>query len=217
MDFSGLGVVEGSKAKRVLQVACCFQEECEMGKLSEEEIKQAHVGEVPELNNTVLLEEYNREWPAQFEILSAIIKKALSHLEISLNHVGSTSVPGLAAKPIIDMVLEVPDSTDESSYVSHLVDVGFELWIREPDWFEHRLLKYENPSTNLHVFTKGCSEVSKMIRFRDHLRTSPSDFELYLATKRKLAAKKWKYTQNYADAKSEVVQDITGRIGRGKN
>ena len=123
-------------------------------------------------------------------------------------------MPGLAAKPIIDIVLTVADSDDEAAYVPALETAGFVLRIREPDWFGHRLLKGPDTDTNVHVFSAGCPEVRRMLAFRDHLRLDDADRELYERTKRKLAARRWRYVQHYANAKSEVVAEIMIRAER---
>jgi GrpB-like predicted nucleotidyltransferase (UPF0157 family) len=125
--------------------------------------------------------------------------------------VGSTAVPGLSAKPIIDIVLGVEDSADENSYLSDLEAAGYVLRIREPDWFEHRLLKGPGTDINLHVFTNGSEEIDRMILFRDHLRTDSDDRMLYGSVKRDLAAQQWQRVQDYADAKSPVVGEIMKR------
>jgi GrpB-like predicted nucleotidyltransferase (UPF0157 family) len=130
---------------------------------------------------------------------------------VRLEHAGSTSVPGLPAKPIIDMVLEVPDSADEPAYVPDMEAAGFVLRIREPEWFEHRVFKGPETNINLHVFSAECAEVDRMLLFRDWLRTNAADRELYTSAKRELAARDWKYVQQYADAKTTVVQEIMAR------
>ena len=130
-----------------------------------------------------------------------------------IEHVGSTSVPGLAAKPIIDMLLVVPDPADEPSYVPALEAAGYRLHIREPHWFEHRMLRGGGTELNLHVLPPGCSEIERMTGFRDHLRSNAEDRELYERTKRELAAQVWAYGQNYADAKTEVIDEIAARAG----
>jgi GrpB-like predicted nucleotidyltransferase (UPF0157 family) len=114
---------------------------------------------------------------------------------------------------LIDINLVVADTTDENAYVPPLEAIGYKLRIREPDWFEHRLLRGYDPPVNLHVFNPGCEELERMLRFRDHLRTNDEDRELYLRTKRELAAKEWTYVQDYADAKTEIVQEILERAG----
>ncbi len=120
-------------------------------------------------------------------------------------------VHGLPAKPIIDIALEVPDSTDEAAYVPQLEAEGYLLRIREVDWFQHRLFKGPDVNVNLHTFSAGGAEVDRMLVFRDWLRTSAADRELYTHTKRELAARDWKYMQQYADAKTAVVKEIMAR------
>jgi GrpB-like predicted nucleotidyltransferase (UPF0157 family) len=132
---------------------------------------------------------YDPAWPAIFEGEAAKVRAALGEAAMEVHHAGSTSVPGLCAKPIVDMVLVVADSADEASYVPALEGAGFALRIREPDWFEHRLLKGADPAVNLHVFSAGCPEIARMLAFRDRLRTNQADRRLYEATKRDLAAR----------------------------
>jgi GrpB-like predicted nucleotidyltransferase (UPF0157 family) len=144
-------------------------------------------------------------------LLAKRIKAALGNRALNVDHVGSTSVPGLIAKPIIDILLVVADSADEPSYVPALEAAGYILRIREPDWHQHRLFKGPDTNINLHVFTQGSEEIQRTLLLRDWLRTNKADCELYARTKRSLASKKWKYVQNYADAKSEVVTTILER------
>lgn len=161
------------------------------------------------------LHEYDPIWPKQFAIEANAIKSALGHAAMRIEHVGSTSIAGLAAKPIIDIVLEVPDSTNEAAYVPALEAAGYEFRFREPAWWQHRFLKRTNPAVNLHVFTTSCPEVERMLRFRDRLRSDESDRQLYEQTKRTLADRDWKTVQNYADAKSEIVEAILARADSG--
>jgi GrpB-like predicted nucleotidyltransferase (UPF0157 family) len=163
------------------------------------------------LNVPVILADYDPEWPAWYDTLAGRVRAALGGRVVALHHAGSTSVPGLAAKPLIDMLLEVTDSADEAAYVPDLEAADFVLRIREPEWFEHRLLKSATPAANLHVYTAGEEEVRRMLAFRDHLRRDSADRALYEATKRALAARTWAVTQDYADAKTDVVAEIMGR------
>jgi GrpB-like predicted nucleotidyltransferase (UPF0157 family) len=128
-----------------------------------------------------------------------------------IEHIGSTSVPGLSAKPIIDIVLVVDSSADEATYVPALEAGGYVLRIREPNWHEHRLFKGPDTNINLHVHTSGCPEIDRMLLFRDWLRGNEADRTLYERTKRALAARDWTYTQDYADAKTAVVEAIIAR------
>lgn len=182
--------------------------------MTEEQILAATVGERQPHNSTIYMTAYDPEWPALFARLETQIREALGVAVLLLEHVGSTSVPGLSAKPVIDMVLAVADSSDEASYVSALEEKGYRLRIREPNWYEHRLLKPPDIKGHLHVFSAGCAEIERMLLFRDWLRNHADDRLLYEETKRGLAARTWKYTQNYADAKSQVIREILDRARR---
>ena len=173
------------------------------------------IEEPPRVDGPISLVEYDPAWPVTFEAGAARIRSALGRTAALIEHAGSTAVPGLAAKPIIDIVLGVPNSTDEGAYVPPLEAVGYRLVIREPGWYEHRLLKGTDPAVNVHVFSIGCEEIEAMLRFRDRLRHHPGDLELYLRTKRQLAARTWTYVQDYADAKSEVIREIRERALSG--
>lgn len=133
---------------------------------------------------------------------------ALRARALRIEHAGSTSVPSLPAKPTIDIVLVVENSADEPGYVTDLERADYVLRIREPDWYEHRMFKGPDTDVNLHVFSFDRAEVERMLLFRDWLRGNPSDRELYARTKLQLAQEGWKYVQNYADAKSAVIQEI---------
>ena len=173
------------------------------------------IGELKPLVAPVLVVDYDPGWPSLFEREAERIRGALGARVVLLEHAGSTSVVGLPAKPLIDMILAVPDSSDEASYVPALEAAGYVLRIREPHWFEHRVFKGPDTDVNLHVFTAGCTEIDQMLLFRDWLRAHPDDRELYATTKRELATREWKYIQNYADAKTEVVHQILARA-RGR-
>jgi GrpB-like predicted nucleotidyltransferase (UPF0157 family) len=129
---------------------------------------------------------------------------------MAVAHVGSTSVPGLAAKPVIDILLVVANPADEPAYLPHLEAAGFRLVIREPDWHQHRVLKGPETNVNLHVFGANSPEIRRMLLFRDRLRTHDEERELYERTKRDLAVRQWAYVQDYADAKTSVVEAIDG-------
>ena len=169
------------------------------------------IGGPRRLTGRLEIRDYDPEWPSLYLQEENRIRGALGDRVVLASHAGSTSVPGLAAKPIIDIVLEVPDSADEPAYVPDLEAAGYVLRIREPNWFEHRLLRAGRGGVNLHVFSAGCPETDRMVRFRDHLRRNVADRDLYAATKRDLAGRDWKYMQQYADAKTGVVEEIMAR------
>ena len=179
---------------------------------TDEEMAAAHVsGKATVHNDTVYLAQYDPAWPAQYEAEAVKIRAALGERALVLEHVGSTSIPGLRAKPVLDILLAVADSADEPSYVAALAGQGYRLHIREPDWEQHRLLKGLEPAVNLHVFTQGSPEIARMIAFRDRCRTHPEEKRLYEETKRALAGRVWRYVQHYANAKGEVVEAIIAR------
>jgi len=178
---------------------------------SEEYLRAVTLGEVKPHDAPVHLVPYDPGWPSLYELLAERIRGALGAGVITLEHVGSTSVPGLCAKPVIDVLLVVPDSKDEGTYVPMLEAQGFALHIREPGWFEHRLLKGRDIAANVHVFSAGCEEPARMLAFRDRLRSHEGDRQAYESKKRELAARTWRHVQHYADAKSEVVREILER------
>ena len=181
---------------------------------AERRIRAATIGEPERLSGLIELVPYDSTWPAQYEREAARVRATLGERALRLEHVGSTSVPGLSAKPIIDMLLVVDDSSVEASYVPEMEREGYTLRIREPDWYEHRLFKGPDADINLHVFSVGCPEIDRMIGFRDHLRTDAADRELYQRTKRELAARRWNYVQEYADAKTRGDRVDHRRFGR---
>ncbi|WP_116049247.1 GrpB family protein [Amycolatopsis palatopharyngis] len=177
---------------------------------SDDEIESIWVGGAPVLNSTVTLADYDPAWPALYEREADRIRRALGERVRVLEHVGSTAVPGLCAKPRIDILLVVPDSDDEDAYLPELEDAGYYLVIREPG-DGHRALKGPDTDVNLHVYSPDSGEIERYLTFRDHLRADAADRDLYANTKRELAARTWAYIQHYADAKNDVVDEILRR------
>lgn len=155
--------------------------------------------------------EYDPRWPEMFATEAERIRAVLAERALRIEHAGSTAVPGLAAKPVIDIVLVVADSRDEPEYTPALESAGYHLCIREPEWFEHRMFKGSQPETNLHVFSRGCPEIERMLIFRDWLRANATDRDLYARTKLALSRKRWDRVQDYADAKTAIVAQIMAR------
>lgn len=178
---------------------------------TEEQIRATQIGELKPLAGPIQLVDYDPAWPRLFEREAERVRAALGERVLMLEHVGSTSVPGLAAKPIIDMQMVVANSADESSYVPALEAAGYVLQIREPDWYEHRVFKGPDTNINLHIYSPGCPEINRVLLFRNWLRSHEADRQLYERTKRELARRDWKYVQNYADAKTAVIEEIVVR------
>ena len=179
--------------------------------MSEEQLRMVTIGELQAVNGPIRLVKYDPAWPALFEKEGTRIITALGGRVVSIEHVGSTAVPGLAAKPRIDILLVLADTADEAAYVPALEAAGYVLRIREPEWHEHRVFKGPETDVNLHCFSVGCPEIQRMLAFRDRLRSNEEDRLLYERTKLGLAARTWKYVQEYADAKTAVVEEILSR------
>jgi GrpB-like predicted nucleotidyltransferase (UPF0157 family) len=177
---------------------------------TEDELRASLVGGPPS-SGPVVLVDYDPDWPRLFAREAERIRDALGSRALLIEHAGSTSVPGLAAKPVIDIVLVVADSADEAAYLPALKAAGYVLRVREPEWFEHRLLKGPDTSVNVHVFSPDSPEIERMLLFRDWLRRNEADRALYERAKRELAQKEWEYVQHYANAKSDVVEQIIAR------
>jgi GrpB-like predicted nucleotidyltransferase (UPF0157 family) len=178
---------------------------------TDSQIRAHTIGELKPLSGRILLAAYDPHWPSLFSREAARTRSVLGDLVLQIEHIGSTSVPSLIAKPIIDILLIVARSADEASYVPALEAAGYRLRIREPDWHEHRMFKGPDTDINLHVFSLGCPEIDRVLIFRDWLRSNPPDREAYARTKLALAQKEWKYVQNYADAKTAVIEEIIAR------
>ncbi len=155
--------------------------------------------------------DYDPAWPARFAAEAARIRAALGARILRLEHAGSTSVPGLGAKPVLDILLVVADSRDEAAYAPPLQAASFRLTLREPHWHEHRMFEGAGVRANLHVFSAGCPEIERMLVFRDWLRAHAADRELYLRAKRALAPQPWPTVQDYAHAKTGVIEAILAR------
>ena len=162
----------------------------------------------------IVIVDYDPRWPGKFQEHAAILSRALGSKAIAVEHVGSTSVPGLAAKPIIDIDVLVEDSTDESAYLPNLLAAGYVLRVREPDWHEHRMFRTPELDVHVHIFSPGCVEVARHLAFRDRLRSHAEDRLRYEALKRKLAKEDWPDMNAYARAKSELVEEILARAAQ---
>lgn len=154
------------------------------------------------------LHEYDPAWTVTFTEHRDRILRAVGPLDVRVEHIGSTSVPGLAAKPIVDLVVVVPDVTDESAYLEPLLGAGYELRVREPG---HRLVRTPARDVHVHVYERGATAVEDYLLLRDRLRSDPDDRALYEQTKRALLSGTWDDMNDYADAKTDVIRAVMGR------
>ncbi len=181
----------------------------------EERARKVVIGEIePE---AIVVADYDPAWPERFRREEARIRAALGEAALAVEHIGSTSVPGLAAKPIVDVLLVVEDSGDEASYVPRLEAAGYVLRVREPDFDEHRMLRTPAKDVHVHVYSAGSPEIERYGLLRERLREDEGDRELYARTKRALAAEEWPSMQHYAQAKTEVIEGIIARAAAARS
>jgi len=156
----------------------------------------------------VTIVDYDADWPRKFETHVNIISGAIGSGALQIEHIGSTSVPGLAAKPIVDILVVVTNSADESAYLPPLEAAGYQLRVREPDWNEHRMLRTPEKDVHVHIYSAGCKEIERYLTFRNRLRRNLKDRIRYEETKRTLVGKDWADRNDYANAKTEVIESI---------
>lgn len=154
------------------------------------------------------LHSYDHRWVSIYLDHRRQILDAVAPIHIDIEHIGSTSVPGLAAKPIIDIVVTVDDITAEEDYLDPLLAAGYELRVREPG---HRLVRTPERDVHVHLLERGDPAVDEYLLLRDHLRSNAEDRALYESTKRTLLSRRWDDMNDYADAKTDVILTINER------
>lgn len=157
----------------------------------------------------IAIVEPDAAWPATFAAVRDRIVGVLGERALVVDHVGSTAVPGLAAKPVIDIDLAVADTDDEDAYVPALEALGFVLRVREPWWLGHRCLVSAEPAVNLHVWPPDSPEAARHRIFRDWLRVDETDRERYADVKRAVAADG--LMSAYNARKEGVIREIYAR------
>jgi GrpB-like predicted nucleotidyltransferase (UPF0157 family) len=159
----------------------------------------------------IAIVDYDPAWPERFTALRAPLLDALAGVAVRIEHVGSTSVPGLAAKPIIDIQVGAERPDDEELFVPLLAPLGYELRVREP---AHLMFRPAARDVHLHVWKAGSEEERATLVFRDWLRHTPDDRERYERVKRELATRVWADMDAYATAKTPVIAEILARAER---
>ena len=130
---------------------------------------------------------------------------------MQIEHIGSTSVPGLGAKAIVDILLVVKNSADEASYLPAMEAAGYVLRVREPEFDEHRMFRTPERDVHVHVFSEGSKEIGRYLDFRDHLRANEGDRKRYEDLKRTLAKRDWENMDAYAVAKGELIEEMIAK------
>lgn len=161
----------------------------------------------------LVLADYDPQWPEAYAEQERRIRGALGPAAVQVEHIGSTSVPGLAAKPVIDVLVTVEDITAEEDYLDQLLNVGYALRVREPG---HRLVRTPARDVHVHVMEVADEDADEYLLFRDRLRVDPEDRDLYEATKRALIEQDWADMNAYAEAKTEVIAGIKERARQSR-
>ena len=159
----------------------------------------------------IVIEAYSSVWPELFEEHRRRITEALGAGACRVDQIGSTAVAGLAAKPIIDVQVSVPDVEDESSYLARLEAAGYRLRVRE---MGHRMLRTPELDVHIHVCDSGSDWERRHLLLRDWLRESAADRQAYAALKIELQGQDWETMNHYAEAKSMLIAEMTIRAER---
>jgi putative glutamine amidotransferase len=152
-------------------------------------------------------------WPAAFEAEAERIRAALGDVAVRVEHVGSTAVPGLTAKPIIDIQVSVDAMAPRDRFVEPLVELGYRF-VADPTDVEHEFLSRDVDGVRthqIHVCPAGSEWERRHLRFRDHLRTHPDDAAAYAELKRGLAADHPNDVFSYVDGKTSFIREIEAR------
>ncbi len=156
----------------------------------------------------VRLVPYRAEWPVRFARERARIAAALGATAVLIEHIGSTSVPGLDAKPIVDILVGVA-APDDPAVRAALEGAGYVLRVDEGP--EHRMFRTPERDVHVHLWVVGSPEVSAYLEFRDRLRASDADRDAYARLKHELATHEWDDINDYADAKGPLIGEILER------
>ena len=181
-------------------------------------MKKSSVGRRPDVTAVELvggiepleleLHDYDERWVGLYLDHRRRILDALAAANVGVEHIGSTSVPGLAAKPIIDIVVTVDDITAEEDYLVPVLAAGYELRVREPG---HRLVRTPDRDVHVHIYETNAQAVTDYLLLRDRLRDDADDRALYARTKRELISQGFDDMNAYSDAKTEVIAAIVAR------
>ena len=181
----------------------------------EARLREVLIGGIEAPNIVVV--DYDPTWPERFHQEAERIWTALGGTVRRIEHIGSTSVPDLAAKPIVDILLVVDNSGDETSYAPVLGRAGYVLRVREKDFHEHRMFRTATKDVHVHVYSPDSPEIDRYLLLRDRLRVNKEDRKLYARTKRELAERDWPSMQHYAEAKTEIIEEILVRAAEARS
>jgi GrpB-like predicted nucleotidyltransferase (UPF0157 family)/GNAT superfamily N-acetyltransferase len=166
------------------------------------------------MNRKVEVVPYDPNWPAMFEKEAKLIRQALGDNCIAIHHIGSTSVPGLSAKPVIDILPVVKDILAVDQRTSYMESLGYEAKGENGMAFRRFFQKGTSERTHhVHVYEEGDPEVDRYLKFRNWLRSHPEDAKAYASLKASLAQKFPQDILKYCFGKDEFVASIDAKDG----
>lgn len=165
---------------------------------------------------SIKIVDHDPRWAQKFREHEETIRRTVGKGALRIEHIGSTSVPGLGAKPIVDILLVVNNSTEEASYLPALEAAGYALRVREPEFQEHRMFRTPERDVHIHVFSEGAKEIARYLDFREHLRRDEVDRQRYQELKRELAKLDWESVAAYAAAKGGLIEELIAKARRAK-
>lgn len=164
----------------------------------------------------VVIVEYRPEWPTLYHKEKESIQKAIGHIAIAIEHIGSTAVPSLGAKPTIDIMVGLHHLVDAEKCIEPLRSVGYEYQPEhEAQIPERRFFRKGNPAKeqhyHLHIVDKKGDFWKRHLLFRDYLRTHPKTVQQYYKLKKELASKYGSNREGYTEAKTSFIESIVAK------
>jgi GrpB-like predicted nucleotidyltransferase (UPF0157 family) len=154
---------------------------------------------------------HNPNWRIQFKVESQLVTVALGETVVAVHHIGSTAIPGIDAKPIIDLLVEVKDITQVDGRRSAMESLGYEV-MGEYGIPGRRFFRKDNPegvrTHHVHIFNAGSAQVLRHLAFRDYLRAHADDAQHYSDLKRRLAAAYPTNIASYRDGKAGLIEEL---------
>ncbi len=165
----------------------------------------------------VIIVEYDPRWPELYEEEKSVVMATVGGMVRSIEHIGSTSVPGLGAKPIIDIVAGVEGPSEADECVALLAGVGYDDVTPQPDnpdWYYCLGRRLDGAYCHLHLMRQGSRFMEGHVLFRDHLRANPDVAREYQELKRVLAERHRDDRPGYGEAKTGFIESVVERARR---
>jgi GrpB-like predicted nucleotidyltransferase (UPF0157 family) len=163
---------------------------------------------------------HDPRWRDGFETEAKNIARALGSNLIAVHHIGSTSIPGIFAKPIIDMLVDVKDINDVDNHNSTMESLGYEV-MGEFGIDGRRYFRKDNDAGvrthHVHIFENGSPHIARHLAFRDYMIANPDQAHAYSELKQRLAGEHAENPEEYMDGKDEFIKEIDRRAARWRS